>query len=73
MYLNSVVECRQHAARYEQEFTEDMRALGCRPPDVVTRVTDYMDTIIAYIQQICDNGMAYAHEGTVRFNSQAFR
>ena len=50
-----------------------MRALGCRPPDVVTRVTDYMDTIIAYIQQICDNGMAYAHEGTVRFNSQAFR
>ena len=65
--------CRQHAARYEQEFTEDMRALGCRPPDVVTRVTDYMDVIIAYIEQICHNGMAYAHEGTVRFNSQAFK
>jgi len=48
-----------HARRYEREFHEDMAALGVRPPDALTRVTEYVDKIVAYAQQIVANGFAY--------------
>lgn len=65
--------CRQHAARYEAEFCEDMDALGCRRPDVMTRVSEYMSEIVEYIQTIMDNNMAYEGNGSVHFDTQAFR
>jgi cysteinyl-tRNA synthetase len=30
---------RAHAARFEQEFTDDMQSLNIRPPTVMTRVS----------------------------------
>lgn len=65
--------CRQHAARYEKEFLEDMDSLGCRRPDVMTRVSEYMTEIVDYIQTIMDNKMAYESSGSVHFDTQAFR
>ncbi|DBA81679.1 TPA: hypothetical protein ACH3X1_007426 [Trebouxia sp. C0004] len=64
---------RQHAARYESEFLEDMDALGCRRPDVMTRVSEYMTEIVEYIQTIMSNKMAYESSGSVHFDTQAFR
>ncbi|GLI68942.1 hypothetical protein VaNZ11_013467 [Volvox africanus] len=64
---------RAHAAKYEREFLEDMDALGCRRPDVLTRVSEYMTEIIGYVQRILDNGMAYASNGSVYFDTQSFR
>ena len=64
---------RQHAARYESEFLEDMDALGCRRPDVMTRVSEYMTEIVEYIQTIMSNNMAYERNGSVHFDTQAFR
>ncbi|DBB16222.1 TPA: hypothetical protein ACH3X3_014548 [Trebouxia sp. C0006] len=64
---------RQHAARYESEFLEDMDALGCRRPDVMTRVSEYMTEIVEYIQTIMSNNMAYESNGSVHFDTQAFR
>lgn len=65
--------CRQHAARYESEFFEDMDSLGCRRPDAMTRVSEYMSEIVEYIQTIMGNNMAYESNGSVHFDTQAFR
>lgn len=74
------------AAKYEKEFFEDMKALNVMCPTIVTRVTDHVSSsIIPYIEQIIDNGMAYvipdedddrsghdARFGSVYFDVQAF-
>jgi cysteinyl-tRNA synthetase len=43
--------------QFEQEFHEDMASLGVNPPNIVTRVTEYMHEIVAYIQRIIDRGL----------------
>jgi cysteinyl-tRNA synthetase len=63
---------RAHAARYEEEFLEDMKELGVRVPDVMTRVTEYIPEIVQYVQQIQANGVAYEANGSVYFNTEAF-
>lgn len=57
----------------QREFLEDMDALGCRRPDVLTRVSEYVPEIIAYVQQIISNGMAYEANGSVYFDTNSFR
>eukprot|EP00192_Tetraselmis_astigmatica_P007572 CAMPEP_0117672910 /NCGR_PEP_ID=MMETSP0804-20121206/14178_1 /TAXON_ID=1074897 /ORGANISM="Tetraselmis astigmatica, Strain CCMP880" /LENGTH=765 /DNA_ID=CAMNT_0005481587 /DNA_START=120 /DNA_END=2418 /DNA_ORIENTATION=- len=65
---------RAHAAKYEKEFLEDLQALGCRFPDVLTRVSEYIVEIIEYCEKIIDNGMAYEANGSlVYFDTQSFQ
>ena len=64
---------RRHAAHFEAEFLRDMRDVGCRDPTVLTRVSEYMDVIVAYTEKIVANGFAYAANGSVYFDTQAFR
>lgn len=64
---------RAHAAKYEAEFFEDLVALGCRLPDVLTRVSEYVPEIVSYVDQILKNGMAYVSAGSVYFDTQAYR
>ena len=64
---------RRHAARYEAEFLEDMDALGCRAPTALTRVSEYMGEIRAYVDAIAAKGFAYASAGSVYFSTRAFR
>jgi cysteinyl-tRNA synthetase len=60
------------AARFEREFHDDMAALGIRPPDLLTRVSEYMPEIVAMVQRIISNGFAYAVNGSVYFDTVAF-
>lgn len=61
-------------ARYwEAMFWDDMRALNIELPDVVTRVSEYVPEVIRFIQGILENGFAYMSEGSVYFDTQAFR
>jgi len=64
---------RAHAEKFEIEFMEDMRSLNVRDPDVLTRVTEYIENIVDYVKKIIDNGYAYATEdGDVYFDVLAF-
>lgn len=64
---------REHAAKYEAEFMEDLEKLGCRPPDALPRVSEYMEEIVKFVKVIEDGGFAYASNGSVYFDTQAYR
>lgn len=61
------------ARKWENEFFADMKSLGVRMPDAITRVSEYIPEIIAYIEKIAGNGYAYASNGSVYFDIEAFK
>ncbi|KAJ4314461.1 cysteinyl-tRNA synthetase [Neodidymelliopsis sp. IMI 364377] len=59
--------------KYEARFMEDMRNLNVLDPDVVTRVTEYGDQIVTFVDKIVDNGFAYkTSDGSVYFDIDGF-
>ncbi|KAG0560270.1 hypothetical protein M758_10G162400 [Ceratodon purpureus] len=64
---------KSHTLKYENEFWDDMTSLGCGYPDVLVRVTEYMDKIIEYVQVIVANKFAYVANGSVYFDTKAFK
>eukprot|EP01119_Soliformovum_irregulare_P015887 TRINITY_DN4540_c1_g1_i2.p1 TRINITY_DN4540_c1_g1~~TRINITY_DN4540_c1_g1_i2.p1 ORF type:complete len:760 (+),score=280.53 TRINITY_DN4540_c1_g1_i2:125-2404(+) len=64
---------KEVSQQYESEFWADMDALGIKRPHVVTRVTEYVPEIVAYIEKIIANGFAYAVNGSVYFDTGAFQ
>ena len=42
--------------------------MNVRLPTVITRVSEYVPEIVAFIQKIIDNGYAYESNGSVYFN-----
>lgn len=62
----------QLTTKYEHEFFQDLDDLGVLRPDTLTRVSQYIPEIIAYIQTIIDHGWAYPANGSVYFNVTAY-
>ncbi|KAF2140151.1 uncharacterized protein K452DRAFT_288920 [Aplosporella prunicola CBS 121167] len=59
--------------KFENRFMEDVRALNCLDPDRVTRVTEYGQQIVDFVEKIVKNGFAYpTTDGSVYFDIQAF-
>ncbi|MGH6909700.1 MAG: cysteine--tRNA ligase, partial [Phenylobacterium sp.] len=58
--------------RYLTAYNADMAALGALAPTFQPRATQTMDAIIAMIGELVRNNAAYAAEGHVLFNTQAY-
>jgi cysteinyl-tRNA synthetase len=58
--------------KYELEFFDDLRALGVKLPDAITRVSEYVPEVVAYVEKIIDNGHAYESNGSVYFDTRHF-
>ncbi len=66
------VTVKEIADRYIQEYFVDAKSLGIRPATVHPRATEHMPQIIAMIQKLMDNGLAYESKGDVYFRVRAF-
>ncbi|CCW66666.1 unnamed protein product [Phytomonas sp. Hart1] len=62
----------EHARFYERTFFDDMARLGIREPDVITRVTEYVPQVVAFIQKVLANGFAYQGTSSIFFDTEAF-
>jgi cysteinyl-tRNA synthetase len=66
------VEISAVTDRYLAAYNGDAAALGALPPTAQPRATQTMAAIIAMIGRLVGNGSAYAAEGHVLFNTQAY-
>lgn len=69
---NPIAVSRQLAAYWEQRYFDDMARLRILPPDAVTRVSEYVPEIVAFTQQIVENGFAYEGGGSIWFDVGKF-
>ena len=47
--------------------------LGVDPPDIMTRVSEYIPEIVEFIKKIVDNGFAYESNGSVYFDVSKYK
>ena len=66
------VEFTEISRLYETKFLDDMKRLNVALPDMITRVSEYMDEIIEFIAKIIENGYAYEANGSVYFDVMKF-
>ena len=60
------------AARYQQEWVDDVTRLGCLPPDVLCRATDHIPEQIELAQKLEAQGFTYAIEDGLYFDTSKF-
>ncbi|KAG8826237.1 hypothetical protein FRC19_009470 [Serendipita sp. 401] len=64
---------RALASYWEDSFMADMARLRVKPPTTLTRVTDYVEEIVVFVEKVISNGFAYSGEdGNVWFDKTAF-
>jgi cysteinyl-tRNA synthetase len=66
------ITVRQLADRFIAEYFVDATALGIRPATVHPLATEHMPQIIALIQKLIANGLAYNVDGDVYYRVHAF-
>lgn len=59
--------------KYTDEFFEDMQMLNVREPSFVTKVTDYTEEIVKFIERLEENGYAYESGGSVYFDLKRYQ
>jgi cysteinyl-tRNA synthetase len=62
----------QFTRQWEEEFFKDMKALNVLYPNHITRVTEFIQEIIKFIDVLIEKKYAYAVNGSVYFNIEQF-
>ncbi|XP_028430778.1 cysteine--tRNA ligase, cytoplasmic isoform X2 [Perca flavescens] len=57
---------------WEGEYHKDMDALNVLPPDVLTRVSEYVPEIVEFVKKVVSNGYGYESNGSVYFDTSKF-
>uniref|UniRef100_A0AAX7TFE4 Cysteine--tRNA ligase, cytoplasmic n=1 Tax=Astatotilapia calliptera TaxID=8154 RepID=A0AAX7TFE4_ASTCA len=57
---------------WEEDYHKDMKALNVLPPDVLTRVSEYVPEIVEFVRKIVSNGYGYESNGSVYFDTLKF-
>lgn len=60
------------AERFIAAYFEDIAALGCKRANVHPRVTENIDIIIEFIEQLIEKGYAYEVDGDVYYKTRKF-
>jgi cysteinyl-tRNA synthetase len=60
------------SSKYSEAYHADMAAIGVGLPSIEPRATDHIPAMIEMIQRLIDAGFAYAAEGHVLFDIEAF-
>ena len=58
---------------YIAEFEKTLKGIGSQVPNITPRVTEYMDKIIAYIDNLVKIGAAYVVDGDVYFRVEKIK
>ena len=66
------VSSRKLAEKFIGEFYTDMDALGVMRPDLEPKATEHIDEMIELVQQLIDQGLAYASGGDVYYRVGKF-
>lgn len=66
------VNFEEFSRKNEREFWKDMQSLNVETPDILTRVSEFVPEIEAFIKKIIDNGFAYESNGSVYFDVPKF-
>lgn len=66
---DKIINSNADVKLFENEFWNDMNHLNVQQPNHITRVSEYIDKIILFIQKIIENGFAYEENGSVYFNT----
>jgi cysteinyl-tRNA synthetase len=57
---------------YEAAFFDDLHALGVLPPTVISRATEHVPEMIAFVERLIERGHAYEDRGNVYFAVDSF-
>ncbi|HEX9048600.1 MAG TPA: cysteine--tRNA ligase [Verrucomicrobiae bacterium] len=65
---------REFTGKFETAFLDDLKALGCREPQLKPRATEHIAEIVGLIEKLVARGVAYkAADGSVYFSIEKYR
>ena len=78
---DKVIKAAKHEGKSEKELTDfyiaefekTLKGIGSQVPNITPRVTEYMDKIIAYIDNLVKIGAAYENNGDVYFRVEKIK
>ncbi|MCC6742518.1 MAG: cysteine--tRNA ligase, partial [Acidobacteria bacterium] len=66
------ISIEELTTKYLDYFLEDMATLNIEKPEVMPKATDHIPEMVALVEKLLANGMAYEAEGSIYFRISAF-